>query len=121
MNQSDNDIVTLLMEEFSITKEIAIAIAKDKRPYKQIAKDYGLSYGSVSDIKCGCVWGEVTQNIRFQRYKQRTKLDYYFENFSEEQIKFALDKNNSRKEVAERLNISIPQVKRIRHYFKTNS
>lgn len=25
MNQSDNDIVTLLMEEFSITKEIAIA------------------------------------------------------------------------------------------------
>lgn len=104
-----------------ITKEIAIAIAKDKRPYKQIAKDYGLSYGSVSDIKCGCVWGEVTQNIRFQRYKQRTKLDYYFENFSEEQIKFALDKNNSRKEVAERLNISIPQVKRIRHYFKTNS
>ena len=25
INQSDNDIVTLLMEEFSITKEIAIA------------------------------------------------------------------------------------------------
>lgn len=104
-----------------INKEIAIAIAKDKRPYKQIAKDYGLSYGSVSDIKCGCAWNEVTQNIRYQRNKQRTKLDYYFENFTQEQLKFAIDKNNSRKDIAEKLNISISQVKRIRHYFKANS
>lgn len=104
-----------------ITKPIAIAIAKDNRPYKQIAKDYKLSYGSVSDIKCGCVWGEVTKNICYQRYKQRTKQDYYFEKFTKEQINFVLDKNHSRKEISEKLSISIPQVKRIRHYFRADS
>lgn len=102
-----------------ITKEIAIAIAQDKRPYKDIAKDYGLSYGSVSDIKCGYVWKEVTEGFRYQRYKKRTRKDYYMENFTQDEINFILDKNHSRKEIAEKFNITISRIKRMRHYFST--
>ena len=104
-----------------ITKEIAIAIAKDIRPYKQIAEDYNISYGSVSDIKCGQVWAQVTEGIRYQRYKKRTFKDYIFERFTPEQVEFICDKNNSRKEAMTKFGLSIHQVKEIRHYFKTNS
>ena len=94
----------------------AIAIAKDTRPYKQIATEYGISATSVSDIKCGVVWGKVTNGIRYQRGR-KTFLDYLFEEFSKEQVRFILDRNNSRKEIMSALGINIYRVKDIRTYF----
>ena len=102
-----------------LNKELAIKIAQDPRPYKEIAESFGVSYGSVSDIKCGCAWAKVTDGFRFQR-GVKTAADYIFEKFSDDEIKFILDKNNSRQYVSEKLNIPIWKIKKIRHYFTTH-
>ena len=97
----------------------AIDIARDKRPYKEIAMSFGISASSVSDIKCGLVWGSVTDGIRFQRYKSTSFKERILEKFSESDIRFILDKNNSREYISQKLSISIPAIKRIRHKLKS--
>ena len=99
-----------------LNAEKAIAIAKDTRPYQQIAQEYGISYSSVSDIKCGLVWGKVTTGFRYQRGR-KTFLDYLFEEFSKEQVLFILDRNNPRKDIMRTLGINIYRVKDIRTHF----
>lgn len=101
-----------------LTAEQAIQIAKDRRPYKQIAKEFNISFNGVTDIKSGLVWGKVTQNNRYRRYTDRTYMDYLLEKFTREDIDFICDKNNPRKDIAQKFNISISVIKRIRRYMR---
>jgi hypothetical protein len=93
-------------------------IASDKRPYKQIAKEFGTSANYVSDIKSGIFWGRETEGIRYKR--GRVGASPLQERFTKEQIKFVIDKNNSRKTIFEKYAIPIHIIKRIRKKFKTN-
>lgn len=100
-----------------LTASQAIDIAKDKRAYKEIAKDYNITASSVSDIKCGFVWGKVTKGLRYQR-QQRSKIDYILERYSISEICFILDKNNTRQDIAKMFNLHLCQIKRIRRLRK---
>lgn len=101
-----------------ITPEIARKIAMDKRPYKLIAKDFGLSYNYISDIKGGIFWGRETEGVRFQRGRHnpspRKKI------FSEEETKYIADKNHSYKEIHERIEVSNDVIRRIRREYKVS-
>ena len=94
-----------------ITPEQAKEIAQDRRPYKEIAKDYGLNFRYVCDIKAGIYWGRITEGIRFQRSRS---LAWNKTQFSPEDTKFICDKNNSRKDIIERFGISKSVISRIR-------
>lgn len=98
----------------------AQAIARDRRPYKEIAKEYGLSRSSVSDIKCGLVWAKVTEGIRFKRGFGTTR-EHILEKFTMEQINFICDRNYSRSYISEKQGIPIWVVKKIRRHFKPDS
>lgn len=93
-------------------------IASDKRPYKEIAKEFGTARNYVSDIKSGISWGRETEGIRYQR--GRVGVNPLQERFTKEQIQFIIDKNNSRKTIFEKYGITVHTIKSIRKKFKTN-
>lgn len=93
-------------------------IASDKRPYPEIAKDFGTARNYVSDIKSGIFWRRETEGIRYQRGRIGAKP--FHERYSEEQIKFIADKNNSRKKIFEKYGVPIHTIKNIRKKFKIN-
>lgn len=94
-------------------------IASDRRPYNEIAKDFGTARNYVSDIKSGIFWGRETEGIRYQRGRIGAKPLH--ERFTNEQIKFIIDKNNSRKKIFEKFGTPIHTIKNIRKKFKADS
>lgn len=94
-------------------------IASDRRPYNEIAKDFGTARNYVSDIKSGIFWGRETVGIRYQRGRIGAKPLH--ERFTNEQIKFIIDKNNSRKKIFEKFGTPIHTIKNIRKKFKADS
>ena len=95
-----------------ISPTIARLIAKDTRPYKQIAKEFSISPGTVSDIKCGILWSKETVGLRFQR--GRHNEPYNKRKFTPEETQFIADKNNPRSVICNKFGISTAIITRIR-------
>ena len=95
-----------------ITPDIARRIAIDPRPYKLISKSFNLSYGQISDIKCGLQWARVTNGIRFQRGRHNSPTNKRL--FTPTEISVIIDHKNTLKSLAQRFNCSIDTIKRVR-------
>jgi hypothetical protein len=95
-----------------ITIDQAKQIAKDTRPYQEIANEFNLTRNYISDIKSGIYWKRETEGIRFQRGR---KCPINKKIFTKEQILQILDKNNPRSKLVKDFGVSIHVIKRIRN------
>lgn len=95
---------------FKLTEKQAIEIAKDTRPSKVIAAEYGITDRHVTSIKRGEYWGDVTKGIRVksQVTSWRKRI------FTQNEINEICNKNNSRKYLMEKFNCSVDVIQRVR-------
>ena len=102
---------TLVFSRSNLTREDVIKIAQDTRKVGDIAKSYKTNSTTVINIKSKKSFKNFTNETY---YKPRTikKLSY-------NDLKEIRDKNNPRKNIAKKFNLTIFQIKRIRKGFDT--
>lgn len=96
---------TLVFSRSKLTREDVINIGKDPRTHATIAKDYGICETTVSNIKRGASFKGFTEEIVRSRQKRI---------LSPEEMELVLDTTQPRKDIADKLNLTLPQVKRVR-------
>lgn len=96
---------------FKITEEQAVAIAKDTRITREIARDYGITPKHVNSIKRGEYWGDITRGciVKAPRPEVHNKR-----HFTDEEIKFICDMTIPQKTIREKLNIKWSTIQRVR-------
>ena len=97
---------TLVFSRSKLTQEEVMAIAKDTRNNREIAKAFGCHVGTVQAIKTGKSFKGFTGHIEYTP-RNKKKLD-------EETLSFIRDRNNSRQLVINITGLTINQIKRIR-------
>lgn len=97
---------TLVFSRTNLTKEDIIAIGRDKRPIRTIAKSYGVCEATILSIKQGKSFKGWTDGI-YYRPRQKREL-------SPQEMSVILDSSIPRKEVMQRIGITFAQVKSIR-------
>lgn len=97
---------TLIFSRSKLSKDDVIAIGRDTRPIRTIAKDYGICEATVFSIKTEKSFKGWTDGI-YYKPKQRREL-------SPQEMTVILDSSIPRKEVMKRIGITLAQVKSIR-------
>ena len=97
---------TLIFSRSKLTKNDVIAIGRDTRPIRTIAKNYGICEATVFSIKTGKSFKGWTKEI-YYKPKQRREL-------SPQEMSIILDSSIPRKEIMHRIGITLAQVKSIR-------
>ena len=92
-----------------LTPELAIKIANDPAPIKELVSKYGFSYNIIVNIKNGMCYGRVTGIV-----KHRLKP---IRNFTKEEICKIITTNNGQKQLAEELGTSRATIQRIRRTY----
>lgn len=102
---------TLVFSRTSLTNQDVINIAKDKRRIKDIAKSFNTQPSVIINIKNKKSFKNFTDEIY---YKPRV-----VKKLSCSELNEIRDKNNKRKDISKKFNLSILQIKRIRKGFDT--
>lgn len=102
---------TLVFSRTSLTNQDVINIAKDKRRIKDIAKSFNTRPSVIINIKNKKSFKNFTDEIY---YKPRV-----VKKLSCSELNEIRDKNNKRKDICKKFNLSISQIKRIRKGFDT--
>jgi hypothetical protein len=92
----------------SLTGELVRSILVDARPYKAIAKSYGVSQGTISELKNGKSWALVWGDIEV------VKLPGWKRKLGEEQIREILLSTESAPKLAQKFGVHMSSIENIR-------